>query len=201
MGVSNKGCCILKYPHSVDDELLTMYAQGLTIGEISNKAGIPYETVRRRLRGKGARTASPRFIAKFGDIRFRGSYRYWSEEEIRRFREYFPFHTNEEVAEEFCCKIRQVKNKARSLGLRKNERWLYSMRLARMKVANIISKASSKRFAFKEGNNYGRKFQKGNTIGRRFKKDLSTIKSFGRNTEGVKLFCRDIEREYGVGAY
>lgn len=178
MGVSNKGCCVLKYPHSVDDGLLAMYAQGLTICEISNKAGIPYETVRRRLRGKGARTASPRFIAKFGDIRFHGSYRYWSEEEIRRFREYFPFHTNEEVAEEFCCKIRQVKNKARSLGLRKNERWLYSMRLARIKVANIISKASSKRFAFKEGNNYGRKFQKGNTIGRRFKKGFKYDKEF-----------------------
>lgn len=178
MGVSNKGCCILKYPHSVDNELLTMYAQGLTIGEISNKVGIPYETVRRRLRGKGARTASPRFIAKFGDIRFRGSYRYWSEGEERRFREYFPFHTNEEVAEEFCCKIRQVKNKARSLGLRKNERWLYSMRLANMKVANIISKSSSKRFAFKEGNDYGRKFQKGNTIGRRFKKGFKYDKEF-----------------------
>ena len=81
MGVSNKGCCILKYPHSVDDGLLAMYAQGLTIGEISNKAGIPYETVRRRLRGKGAKTASPRFIAKFGDIRYRGSYRYWSEKQ------------------------------------------------------------------------------------------------------------------------
>lgn len=178
MGVSNKGCCIQKYPHSVDDGLLAMYAQGLTIGEISNKAGIPYETVRRRLRGKGARTASPRFIAKFGDIRYRGSYRYWSEEEERRFREYFPFHTNEEVAEEFCCKIRQVKNKARSLGLRKNESWLYSKRLARMKVANIISKASSKRFAFKEGNNYGRKFQEGNTIGRRFKKGFKYDKEF-----------------------
>lgn len=178
MGVSNKGCCILKYPHSVDDGLLAMYAQGLTIGEISNEAGIPYETVRRRLRGKGAKTASPRFIAKFGDIRYRGSYRYWSEEEERRFREYFPFHTNEEVAEEFCCKIRQVKNKARSLGLRKNESWLYSKRLARMKVANIISKASSKRFAFKEGNNYGRKFQKGNTIGRRFQKGFKYDKEF-----------------------
>lgn len=178
MGVSNKGCCILKYPHSVDDGLLAMYAQGLTIGEISNKAGIPYETVRRRLRGKGAKTASPRFIAKFGDIRYRGSYRYWSEEEERRFREYFPFHTNEEVAEEFCCKIRQIKNKARSLGLRKNESWLYSKRLERMKVANIISKASSKRFAFKEGNNYGRKFQKGNIIGRRFKKGFKYDKEF-----------------------
>lgn len=178
MGVSNKGCCVLKYPHSVDDGLLAMYAQGLTVGEISKKVEIPYETVRRRLKEKGAKTASPRFIAKFGDIRFRGSYRYWSEEEIRRFREYFPFHTNEEVAEEFCCKIRQVKNKARSLGLRKNERWLYSMRLARIKVANIISKASSKRFAFKEGNNYGRKFQKGNTIGRRFKKGFKYDKEF-----------------------
>ena len=178
MGVSNKGCCVLKYPHSVDDGLLAMYAHGLTIGEISNKVEIPYETVRRRLKEKGAKTASPRFIAKFGDIRFHGSYRYWSEEEIRRFRDYFPFHTNEEVAEEFCCKIRQVKNKARSLGLRKNERWLYSMRLAGMKVANIISKASSKRFAFKEGNNYGHKFQKGNTIGRRFKKGFKYDKEF-----------------------
>ena len=178
MGVSNKGCFVLKYPHSVDDGLLAMYAQGLTIGEISKKVEIPYETVRRRLKEKGAKTASPRFIAKFGDIRFHGSYRYWSEEEIRRFREYFPFHTNEEVAEEFCCKIRQVKNKARSLGLRKNERWLYSMRLARMKVANVISKASRKRFSFKKGNNYGHKFQKGNTIGRRFKKGFKYDKEF-----------------------
>ena len=47
-----------------------------------------------------------------------------------------------------------------------------------MKVANIISKASCKRFAFKEGNNYGRKFQKGNTIGRRFQKGFKYDKEF-----------------------
>lgn len=47
MGVSNKGCCVLKYPHSIDDELLALYAQGLTITEISEKVEIPYETIRR----------------------------------------------------------------------------------------------------------------------------------------------------------
>ena len=109
MGVGNKGCCVLKYPHSIDDGLLALYIQGLTIREISKKVEIPYETVRRRLKEKGAKTASPRFVIKFGDIRYRGSYRYWSEDEERRFKEYFPFHTNEEVAEEFCCKISQVK--------------------------------------------------------------------------------------------
>lgn len=178
MGVGNKGCCVLKYPHSIDDGLLALYIQGLTIREISKKVEIPYETVRRRLKEKGAKTASPRFVVKFGDIRYRGSYRYWSEDEERRFKEYFPFHTNEEVAEEFCCKIRQVKNKARSLGLRKNERWLYSKKLATIKVANIISKASSKRFSFKKGNNYGCRFEKGNTIGHRFKKGVRYDKEF-----------------------
>ena len=178
MGVGNKGCCVLKYPHSIDDRLLALYAQGLTIPEISKKVGIPYETVRRRLKGNGVKPASPRFIAKFGDIRYRGSYRYWSEDEERRFKEYFPFHTNEEVAEEFCCKIRQVKNKARSLGLRKNERWLYSKKLATIKIANIVSKASSKRFSFKKGNNYGCRFEKGNTIGHRFKKGVRYDKEF-----------------------
>lgn len=53
MGVGNKGCCVLKYPHSIDDGLLALYAQGLTIPEISKKVGIPYETVRRRLKGNG----------------------------------------------------------------------------------------------------------------------------------------------------
>lgn len=178
MGIENKGCCVLKYPHSIDDGLLSLYIQGLTIREISKKVEIPYETVRQRLKGKGAKTASPRFVAKFGDIRYRGSYRYWSEDEERRFKEYFPFHTNEEVAEEFCCKIRQVKNKARSLGLRKDERWLYSKKLATIKIANIVSKASSKRFSFKKGNNYGCRFEKGNTIGYRFKKGVRYDKEF-----------------------
>ena len=48
MGVGNKGCCVLKYPHSIDDGLLALYIQGLTIREISKKVEIPYETVRRR---------------------------------------------------------------------------------------------------------------------------------------------------------
>lgn len=37
MGVSNKGCFPLKYPHSIDDGLLALYAQGLTITEISEE--------------------------------------------------------------------------------------------------------------------------------------------------------------------
>ena len=178
MGVSNKGCCVLKYPHSIDDELLALYAQGLTVKEISKKVEIPYETVRLRLKGKGAKPASPRFVAKFGDIRYLGHRKYWSEEEEQRFKEYFPFHTNEEVAEEFECKIRQVKNKARSLGLRKNERWLRSKNLSTIRIANIISKASSKRFVFEKGNNYGRRFEKGNTIGHRFQKGFKYDKEF-----------------------
>ena len=168
MGVGNKGCCVLKYPHSIDDGLLALYIQGLTIREISKKVEIPYETVRRRLKEKGAKTASPRFVAKFGDIRYRGSYRYWSEDEERRFKEYFPFHTNEEVAEEFCCKIKTVKNKAMSLGLRKDAVWLHEYRLSSMKIATIISKSSSKRF----------RFGKGNTIGHRFKKGFRYDKEF-----------------------
>lgn len=178
MGVSNKGCCVLKYPHSIDDELLALYAQGLTITEISEKVEIPYETIRRRLKEKGANPASPRFIAKFGDIRYLGHHKYWSEEEEQRFKEYFPFHTNEEVAEEFCCKLRQVRNKARQLGVSKDNEWLHSKKIHSLKIAYIMSKSSNKRMLFKEGNNYGCRFKKGNTIGYRFKKGFKYNKEF-----------------------
>lgn len=161
MGVSNKGCCVLKYPHSIDDGLLALYAQGLTIPEISKKVGIPYETVRRRLKGKGVKPASPRFIAKYGEIRYLGRFRYWSEEEEQRFIRLFPFRTNREIAKIFCCNIRTVKNKAMSLGLRKDAVWLHEYRLSSMKIAAIISKSSSKKFRFKEGNKFGHKFKKG----------------------------------------
>lgn len=75
-----------------------------------------------------------------------------------------------------------------SLGLRKDAVWLHEYRLSSMKIAAIISKSSSKKFRFKEGNKFGHKFKKG------FKYD----KEFGRNIEEVKLLCLDIEREYGV---
>ena len=178
MGVSNKGCCVLKYPHYIDDELLALYAQGLTITEISEKVEIPYETIRRRLKEKGAKPASPRFVAKFGDIRYLGHRKYWSEEEEQRFKEYFPFHTNEEVAEEFCCKLRQVRNKARQLCVSKDNEWLHSKKIHSLKIAYIMSKSSNKRMLFKEGNNYGCRFKKGNTIGYRFKKGFKYNKEF-----------------------
>ena len=168
MGVSNKGCCVLKYPHSIDNGLLALYAQGLTIPEISKKVGIPYETVRRRLKENGVKPASPRFIAKYGEIRYSGHCRHWSEEEERKFIRLFPFRTNKEIAEIFCCKIKTVKNKAMSLGLRKDAVWLHEYRLSSMKIATIISKSSSKRF----------RFGKGNTIGHRFKKGFRYDKAF-----------------------
>lgn len=40
MGVRNRGSLPLKYPHSIDKDLLALYAQGLTIPEISRKVGI-----------------------------------------------------------------------------------------------------------------------------------------------------------------
>lgn len=168
MGVNNKGCFVLKYPHSIDDGLLALYAQGLTIPEISKKVGIPYETVRRRLKENGVKPASPRFIAKYGEIRYSGHCRHWSEEEERKFIRLFPFRTNKEIAEIFCCKIKTVKNKAMSLGLRKDAVWLHEYRLSSMKIATIISKSSSKRF----------RFGKGNTIGHRFKKGFRYDKEF-----------------------
>lgn len=178
MGVSNKGCCVLKYPHSIDDGLLALYAQGLTITEISEKVEIPYETVRRRLKEKGAKPASPRFVAKFGDIRYLGHRKYWSKEEEQRFKEYFPFHTNEEVAEEFCCKFKQVRDKARYLGLSKDKEWLRSKKMYSLKIAYIMSKSSSKRVLFEKGNTFGSRFKKGNTIGYRFKKGFKYDKEF-----------------------
>lgn len=168
MGVSNKGCCVLKYPHSIDNGLLALYAQGLTIPEISKKVGIPYETIRRRLKENGAKPASPRFIAKYGEIRYSGHCHHWSEEEERKFIRLFPFRTNKEIAEIFCCKTKTVKNKAMSLGLRKDAVWLHEYRLSSMKIATIISKSSSKKF----------RFEKGNTIGYRFKKGFKYDKEF-----------------------
>lgn len=168
MGVSNKGCCVLKYPHSIDDGLLALYAQGLTIPEISKKVGIPYETIRRRLKQNGAKPASPRFIARYGEIRYCGHCRHWSEDEKRKFIELFPFHTNKEIAEIFCCKVKTVKNKAISLGLKKDAVWLHEYRLSSMKIATTISKSSSKKF----------RFEKGNTIGHRFKKGFRYDKTF-----------------------
>lgn len=168
MGVSNKGCCVLKYPHSIDGGLLALYAQGLTIPEISRKVGIPYETIRRRLKENGAKPASPRFIARYGEIRCFGHCRHWSEDEERKFIALFPYHTNKEIAEIFCCKVKTVKNKAMSLGLRKDAVWLHEYRLSSMKIATIISKSSSKKF----------RFGKGNTIGHRFKKGFRYDKEF-----------------------
>lgn len=101
MGVRNRGSFPLKYPHSIDKDLLALYAQGLTIPEISRKVGIPYETIRRRLKQNGAKPASPRFIARYGEIRYCGHCRHWSEDEKRKFIELFPFHTNKEIAEIF----------------------------------------------------------------------------------------------------
>lgn len=161
MGVGNKGCCVLKYPHSIDDGLLALYAQGLTIPEISEKVGIPYETIRRRLKENGAKPASPRFIAKYGEIRYSGHCHHWSEEEERKFIRLFPFRTNKEIAEIFCCKTKTVKNKAMSLGLRKDAVWLHEYRLSSMKIATIISKSSSKKFRFEKGNTIGYRFRKG----------------------------------------
>lgn len=168
MGVRNRGRFPLKYPHSIDNGLLALYAHGLTIPEISRKVGIPYETVRRRLKENGAKPASPRFIAKYGEIRYSGHCRHWSEEEERKFIRLFPFRTNKEIAEIFCCKIKTVKNKAMSLGLRKDAVWLHEYRLSSMKIATIISKSSSKKF----------RFEKGNTIGHRFKKGFRYDKEF-----------------------
>lgn len=168
MVVRNRGRFPLKYPHSIDNGLLALYAHGLTIPEISRKVGIPYETVRRRLKENGAKPASPRFIAKYGEIRYSGHCRHWSEEEERKFIRLFPFRTNKEIAEIFCCKIKTVKNKAMSLGLRKDAVWLHEYRLSSMKIATIISKSSSKKF----------RFEKGNTIGHRFKKGFRYDKEF-----------------------
>ncbi len=161
MGVRNRGSFPLKYPHSIDKDLLALYAQGLTIPEISRKVGIPYETIRRRLKQNGAKPASPRFIARYGEIRYCGHCRHWSEDEKRKFIELFPFHTNKEIAEIFCCKVKTVKNKAISLGLKKDAVWLHEYRLSSMKIATTISKSSSKKFRFEKGNTIGYRFRKG----------------------------------------
>lgn len=186
MGVSNKGCCVLKYPHSIDDGLLALYAQGLTIPEISKKVGIPYETVRRRLIENGAKPSSPRFVVKFGDIRYIGHHKYWSEEEEQRFKEYFPFHTNEEVSEEFCCKLRQVRNKARQLGLSKDNEWLHSKNIHSLKLLTLCLNQVIKGCYSRKVTTIAVDSKKAILSDIGLRKGLSTIKSFGRNTEGVK---------------
>ena len=168
MGVRNRGCFPLKYPHSIDSKLLSLYAQGLTIPDIVKKVGIPYETVRRRLREQGARPSAPRYVAKFGDIRSFGHCRHWGEEEEQKLRKLYPFRTNKDLAELFCCKEKQIKNKARSLGLKKDADWLLKKRLEAMKIANFCSKMSPNRFKFGKGNKFGIKFKKGVIYDREF---------------------------------
>ena len=128
MGVVRKqnehGGFALVYPHSIDAELLRMYAQGMTVIGISKKMGISYYTVRKRLVEQGATPSNSRRIQGKVGFRTNGRCIDWSDDMIRKLIELYPNHTNADIAEHLGLIADNVKKKAMLLGLRKDKEWL-----------------------------------------------------------------------------
>lgn len=158
------------YPHSIDDKLLAMYAQGMTVTEISKEVNIPHDTVRKRLILKGANPSAVRFIKSKGGYRRRGRLVPWTDEMIKKLVELYPRHSNTEIGELLELTERQVKQKGANLGLRKDAEWLKARRKEQLVWATIKCKRSPNRFLFQKGNTYGKEhwFQKGNLYGKEY---------------------------------
>lgn len=175
----NNGRFKIKYPHSIDDRLLSMYARGMSTTEISKETGISIDTVRRRLKMKGANPSAIRFITSKGGYRKKGRLIPWNDEMVRRLIELYPFHSNVEIAEILELTKRQIKQKGLSLGLRKDADWLKETRTKQMQWATIKSKQSQNKFRFQKGNTYAKKhwFQKGTYYGKEYWERYRTEKT------------------------
>jgi len=168
-----KGChgrFTLVYPHELDDKMLSMYAQGMQITEISKVMNIPRDTIRKRLLGKGCNPSSVRFIKSKGGYRKRGRLVPWTDEMVKKLIVLYPNHSNIEIAEILELTERQVKQKGHNLGLRKDAEWLKNRRKEQIAWATFKQRRSPNRFLFQKGNTYGKAhwFQKGNLYGKEY---------------------------------
>lgn len=174
MGVVRKqnehGGFALIYPHSIDAELLKMYAQGMTVIGISKKMGISYYTVRKRLIEQGANPSNSRRIQGKVGYRTNGRCIDWSDDMVKKLIELYPNHTNVEIAEYIALDENHVKKKAMLLGLRKDKEWLRKKRLDSIRWATYKSKKSPNRKVFQKGNTYGKPhfFKKGKLYDKAF---------------------------------
>lgn len=163
MGVVRKqnehGGFALVYPHSIDAELLRMYAQGMTVIGISKKMGISYYTVRKRLVEQGATPSNSRRIQGKVGFRTNGRCIDWSDDMIRKLIELYPNHTNADIAEYLGLIADNVKKKAMLLGLRKDKEWLKKKRIESVQWATYKSKKSPNRKVFQKGNTYSKPYQ------------------------------------------
>lgn len=163
MGVVRKqnehGGFALVYPHSIDAELLRMYAQGMTVIGISKKMGISYYTVRKRLVEQGATPSNSRRIQGKVGFRTNGRCIDWSDDMIRKLIELYPNHTNADIAEHLGLIADNVKKRAMLLGLRKDKEWLKKKRIESVQWATYKSKKSPNRKVFQKGNTYSKPYQ------------------------------------------
>lgn len=163
MGIVRKqnehGGFALVYPHSIDADLLRMYAQGMTVMSISKKMGISYYTVRKRLIEQGANPSNSRRIKDKVGFRINGRRIDWSDDMVKKLIELYPDHTNADIAEYFGLLADHVKKKAILLRLRKDKEWLRKKRLDSIRWATYKSKKSPNRKAFQKGNTYGKPYQ------------------------------------------
>lgn len=143
----NDGKFCVVYPHSLDDNLLSMYAQGRSIPEISKETGMSCDTIRRRLTSKGGYRKNGRNIP-------------WTDEMVKKLMELYPTHTNIEIAEILQLTERQVIRKSRTLKLYKDAEWLKKQHKEHIYLASIISRKSKKHFSFQKGNTYGKEYWK-----------------------------------------
>ena len=156
MGIVRKqnehGGFALVYPHSIDAQLLRMYAQGMTVIGISRKMSISYCTVRNRLVEQGANPSNSRYIHGKVGYRTNGRCIDWSDNMIKKLIELYPNHTNKEIAEYLGLLENHVKKKAIALKLRKDKDWLRKKRLESIWWATYKSKKSPNRMVFQKGN-------------------------------------------------
>lgn len=174
MGIVRKqnehGGFALVYPHSIDADLLKMYAQGMTVIGISKKMGISYCTVRKRLIEQGANPSNSRNIQGKVGSRTNGRCVDWSDDMVKKLIELYPDHTNADIAEHLGLIADHIKKKAMLLGLRKDKEWLRKKRLDSIQWATYKSKKSPKRMVFQRGNTYGKpyQFKKGKVYNKEF---------------------------------
>ena len=160
----------LVYPHELDDKMLSMYAQGMQITEISKVMDIPRDTVRKRLLGKGCNPSAVRFIKSKGSFRKRGRLVPWTDEMVKKLIVLYPNHSNIEIAEILELTERQVKQKGHNLRFRKDVEWLRNCRKKQIAWVIFKQRRCPNRFLFQKGNTYGKAywFLKGNLYGKEY---------------------------------
>lgn len=83
---------------------------------------------------------------------------YWTPQMIDWLKRYFPTNINQEIAEELGVSPRTMLRKARELGLKKDQEWLYKIREERRLMAAAKSKRLGHPGCFKPGCRVGEKY-------------------------------------------